>query len=92
MTEFEAAVILATVKRDPGAHRRVVCATVGMDLGRPASDESVVLTFMDSLEGLRLIQRFHAAAGYFITPSGEARLKELREQIRLGLNLINASY
>ncbi len=74
MTDFETAVILATVKADPGLRRPVLSAATGMALGRPYSDEAVILTMMDSLESQRLIQRFHAAAGYYITPDGSERL------------------
>lgn len=84
--EFEAGVILATIKATPGMTKHELVRKVLGRLGRPLSEERVYLRHIDCLVRLHQVVRHNF---YFhLTPDGTNRLRQIRESLASAMNLI----
>jgi hypothetical protein len=84
--EFEAGVILATVKAQPGMTKRELVRRVLGRMGRPLSEERVFLRHIDCL--VRLGQLVRHNFYFHLTPDGTQRLRQIRESLASAMNLI----
>lgn len=88
--EFEAAVILAQAKAQPGMLKGELVKRVMGRLGRPLSEDRVFLRYVDSLVTLKQLVRHDFT--FHVTPSGTARLLQIRENLNGAMNLIRATF
>lgn len=78
--ELEALVLLDVAKRYPGQRKSLMAASALGVFGRDLGEEHLMLTFIDSLVTTKLLYRHDF--GYYLTPSGTARLEQLKSNLR----------
>lgn len=86
LPDFEAAVILSTAKAHPGLMKRELVERIMGKLGRPKSEERIFLRYLDSLVGLRYVDRTDFR--FYLTRSGTMRLAMLRDGLAGALNQV----
>lgn len=88
--DFEAAIILATVAQNEGMLKNELVKRILGRLGRPESENQVFLRFLDRLRDLQQVTRH--SFGYYLTPAGQFRLKQLKNGLMSAMNLLQSVY
>ena len=78
--ELEAFVLLDVVKRRPGMQKRLLAAAALGVFGRDLEPDRSMLVYIDSLEATKDVYRHDF--GYHLTPGGERRLVQLKNNLR----------